>query len=146
MRFNVFTDYCLRTLIYLGSTAENSQATRAEVAQAYGISDNHLMKVVHWLASEHYIESMRGRGGGIRLAREPQSINIGELVRKSEGDFYLVECFEPGAFRCRIESGCQLKAVLYEALEAMYQVLDRYTLASLLQDRKTLIHLLELPL
>ncbi len=136
MRLNLFTDYCLRTLMYLGS--HEGVARRSEIAQAYAISDNHLMKVVHWLASAGYVATMRGRGGGIRLSRAPASILIGDLVRRSESGSYLVECFEPGNVGCIISPVCQLKPVLHEAQEAMLAVLDRYSLADVLGDRQGL--------
>lgn len=141
MRLNLFTDYCLRTLIYLGTHTD--VVTRAEIAKAYGISDNHLMKVVHWLAQHGYIDSMRGKGGGIRLNRPAGQINIGELVRASEAGTWLVECFEPEQERCRIEPACQLKYVLREALQAMYAVLDGYHLSDLVQAPGALVALLE---
>ncbi len=136
VRLNLFTDYCLRTLMYLGM--HEGVARRSDVAKAYAISDNHLMKVVHWLSSAGYVDTMRGRGGGIRLSRPPISISIGELVRRSESGSYMVECFEPGNQSCHIAPVCQLKPVLHEAQEAMLSVLDRYSLADVLGDRQSL--------
>ena len=144
MRLNVFTDYCLRTLIYLGVHGEGL-ATRAGIAQAYGISDSHLMKVVTWLSSEGYIDAQRGKGGGLRLNREPAAINVGELVRASESDSMLVECFDRDTSPCKIDAACHLKHVLFEALSAMYGVLDRYTLADLISAPAELQPLLGLP-
>jgi Rrf2 family nitric oxide-sensitive transcriptional repressor len=141
MRLNVFTDYCLRTLLYLG-VSDNALATRAEIAAAYDISDAHLMKVVHWLAQRGYIETVRGKGGGMWLARDPASVCIGELVRAAEENSALVECFAGESSRCRIEPACRLKFVLNESMEAMYGVLDTYTLADLLVDPQPLAALL----
>lgn len=143
MRMNVFTDYCLRTLIYLGLNRDEI-STRSEIAASYGISDNHLMKVVHWLSKQNYVSAQRGKGGGIRLSRKPSEINIGELVRASEADSYLVECFEKGNSDCRIVETCHLKFILFEALGAMYATLDRYTLADLITNPNPTRHMLRI--
>ncbi|MDD5296378.1 MAG: Rrf2 family transcriptional regulator [Rhodocyclaceae bacterium] len=129
MRLSSFSDYSLRVLAYLGVNADRL-VTIAEVAQAYAISENHLMKVVHHLGRAGYLETVRGKGGGIRLAKAPEDIVIGEVVRQTESDLALVECF--GNECCRIASVCRLKSILQESLEAMFLVLDGYTLADVL--------------
>jgi Rrf2 family transcriptional regulator, nitric oxide-sensitive transcriptional repressor len=137
MRLSAFTDYSLRVLMYLG-TQPGRLATIAEIAQAHGISENHLMKVVLQLGRCGYIETVRGRGGGMQLARPPHEIVLGEVVRQTETDFALVECFATGS-TCRIQSACQLRGILEEALAAVLVVLDAYTLADLLRQPKALV-------
>jgi Rrf2 family transcriptional regulator, nitric oxide-sensitive transcriptional repressor len=109
----------------------------SEIAEAYGISRHHLMKVAGTLASGGYIEAVRDNGGGIRLAREPAGINVGDVVRYTEADMNLVECFCPGG-TCRIETACLLRSVLRSALSAFLAVLDRYSLQQLLASRPLL--------
>lgn len=145
MRLTTFTDYGLRVLVYLG-THPARLATIAGIAQAYGVSENHLMKVVHHLAQHGYIETIRGKGGGMRLARAPADINIGDVVRQSEDDLAFVECFDKATSDCRIAPACRLKGVLGEALEAFYAALDRYTLADLIANRASLAKLVPLVL
>jgi len=105
-------------------------ATIQEVADAYGISKNHLMKMAYNLGQYSYLETVRGRGGGLRLARRPEKIGLGDVIRRMEDDFALVECFEP-TNTCCIARACRLKSILGEALKAYLAVLDRYTLADL---------------
>ncbi len=141
MRLTVFSDYTLRVLIYLALRGDRL-STITEVAEAYGISRNHLMKVVHFLGQHGYVDTARGKGGGIRLAVDPAGINVGAVVRLSEEDTALVECFDAPRSRCRIEPACALQRALHEAVEAFFEVLDDYTLADLVKPRARLSYLL----
>jgi Rrf2 family transcriptional regulator, nitric oxide-sensitive transcriptional repressor len=130
MRLTLFTDYAFRSLIFLGLKGEESGRIR-EIAEHYGISEHHLTKVVQKLARAGFVKTLRGRGGGLRLARPAAEIGVGAVVRAVEDDLALVECFTP-AGACVIRRSCGLKGVLGEALGAFLAVLDRYTLADLL--------------
>jgi Rrf2 family nitric oxide-sensitive transcriptional repressor len=143
MRLTNFTDYSLRVLIYLGTRRADARlATIGDIAAAYGISGNHLRKVVHHLAQAGYIETTRGKGGGMRLARAPVQINIGELVRGTEEDFTLVECLEKGNRNCPIAPACALAPTLDRALRAFFRELDGQTLADLLRPEPKLTRVL----
>jgi Rrf2 family nitric oxide-sensitive transcriptional repressor len=138
-----YSDYSLRVLIYLALDPERL-VTIEEIAQSYGISKAHLMKVVHQLGLNGYVETVRGRGGGLRLARRPEEITVGEVVRSTEENMALVDCFDPESSQCAIEPACGLRPVLHEALAAFLAVLDRHTLGDLLtRRRKPLARLLE---
>lgn len=137
MRLTVFSDYTLRVLMYL-ALDRTRLATIPEIAAAYGISENHLMKVVHQLARAGIIESVRGKGGGVRLARAPEEIRVGEIVRTSEGEAPIVECMSGDPQACRITSSCRLKSVLVNAFEALYDSLDEHTLADLVERPRML--------
>ena len=142
MRLTRYSDYSLRVLIYLALRPEQL-ATIDEISKAYDISKAHLTKVVHDLGRAGYLETVRGRGGGLRLARALDEIGVGDVVRHAEGSFDLVECFDPASNTCRLESACTLHGVLEEALEAFLATLDQYTLADLVARRKrTLLRLL----
>ncbi len=136
MRLTSYTDYGLRLLIYV-ALKEDELATIQEVADAYAISKNHLMKVAYHLGLYGFLETVRGRGGGLRLAQAPENIRLGNVVRRMEDDFALVECFGPSN-ACRITSACRLKGILGEALEACFSVLDRYSLADLMGQQTAL--------
>lgn len=130
MHLTLQSDYALRVLIALGIAADQ-RGTIGSIAMHYDISRNHLMKVCHRLQRLGYIQGIRGKGGGLRLAREPAQINIGEVVRAMEPGFELVECFGEEN-RCAITHFCRLKGILGDALAEFFRVLDRYTLADLL--------------
>lgn len=143
MHITRYTDYSLRVLMYLGLKS-GELATIKEIADAYGISKNHLMKVVQDLNIKGYLTATRGKSGGICLTRSPESINLGTLVRDTEQDLDLVECFAGGD--CVITPACHLKRAFADALEAFFNVLDQYTLADLLpKSRKPkLLQLLQI--
>ncbi len=138
MRLTRYSDYAIRVLLHLGSQPGDRLSSIGDVARSYGISQNHLMKVVNDLVKAGYLESVRGRFGGIRLARPPESINIGEVVRHTEDGFDLVDCRN-----CVIAPACGLTGVLHEALAAFMRVLDRYTLADLQANRAELWSILD---
>jgi Rrf2 family nitric oxide-sensitive transcriptional repressor len=146
MRLTTYTDYSLRVLIYLGVQSEKL-VTIKQISEHYGISNNHLLKVVHQLGLLGFIETVRGRNGGLRLARPASQIVIGDVVRKMEQDMALVHCFategriDPGS-DCRIMGACVLKGALAKALQAFLDVLDQYTLAELVAPKNHLAELL----
>lgn len=149
MRLTLMTDYSLRVLMFLGVRGDGpGLASIREIAQAYGISENHLVKVVHRLGQTGLVETVRGRGGGLRLAVPPGEIRLGDVVRLTEESLAPVECFtargepEPRAGAgggpaagCVIAGPCGLQRTLHEALRAYMAVLDRTTLADLLRGR-----------
>lgn len=141
MRLNLQTDYALRLLMQL-AVAPDGFATVADVAARFGISRNHLTKVAATLAREGIIDSVRGRGGGLRLARPATDINVGAVVRLIENDFALVDCFPGGNGGCVIVPACRLKSVLHEAADAFCAALDRYSLADLTAGNRGLEALL----
>ena len=140
MKLTRFTDYSLRVLIYLG-LKDNKRVTIREISDAYGISRNHLMKVVSLLTRKGYLDARRGPGGGIALSRPPGEINLADVVRDMEDDLNLVECFcDEGT--CVIKPMCKLKTALNQALAAYLDTLNRYTLLDLLKPRNQLIEVL----
>lgn len=139
MRLTRYTDYGMRVLLFVGSRPDRL-CSIAEIARAYAISQNHLMKVVNDLVNAGYLKSVRGRSGGIRLARPPSEINIGALVRHTEDDFDLVGCGT-----CIIAPACGLTCVFDEALQSFLSVLDSYSLADVLNKRGDFSYLLNAP-
>jgi Rrf2 family nitric oxide-sensitive transcriptional repressor len=137
MRLTLHTDFALRLLMLLALEPDEMH-TVEEVAQRYGISRNHLNKVVQTLTQAGFIESARGRGGGVRLARKPDRVKLGAVVRATEDSFTLVECFDPGRSTCILAPACGLRSPLEEALLAFLSVLDRYTLADLMSNPSAL--------
>ena len=141
MRLTFYSDYSLRLLMY-AAVRHGELVTIQEVATAYGISKNHLMKVAFELGRDGYLETVRGRNGGLRLARDPKEIGLGDVLRRTEQDFTMVECFDPKTNTCVISGPCRLQRVLARALQAYLAVLDEYTLADLTQKHPVLSRLL----
>lgn len=133
MRLTRFSDYSLRVLMYAASRNERL-ITIEETAAAYRISRTHLMKVCHQLTRAGFLRAVRGRSGGLTLAKAPSEIRIGEVLRLTEPDFALVECFGDGN-GCAIAPHCRLQGVLHEALSAFLATIDRYTLADLMLNQ-----------
>lgn len=129
MRLTTLTDYALRVLIY-AAAADDRLITIEETAKAYDISRTHLMKVVNALAHAGYIRAVRGRSGGFALAKRPEEISLGAVLRTTESDFALVECFASDN-RCLITRCCRLPNIMNEALNAFVGTFDKYTLADL---------------
>ncbi len=140
MQLTLYTDYSLRVLIYLALYPRETP-TISEIAERYGISRNHLVKVVHRLAREGFVRTIRGRGGGIVLARSPEEITIGEVVRCTEGPLRLLDCLgQDGGDDCPITAACRLKRVLGRAQDAFLRVLDETNLAEVVHNRSWLRH------
>ncbi len=144
MRLTAFTDYCLRALIFV-ALKDDGLATIDEIAQHHKINRNHLVKVVFRLSQLGYLHTLRGKGGGIRLANDPSKLSVGKLVRQTEPDYALVECFQERDCLCVIEPACVLKGALRAALEAFFEALDGYTLADLIKPSRNLARLLSVP-
>lgn len=133
MQLNSFTDYSLRVLIY-AAVHHGRRCLTADVASAFGISRHHVVKVVHALQRLGYLETTRGRGGGFGLACAPESINVGDVVRRTEGTLALVECFDRETNTCPLIPACGLKGALRESFAAFFTVLDGYSLADLVRE------------
>ncbi|MGV8840886.1 MAG: Rrf2 family transcriptional regulator [Bauldia sp.] len=130
MRLTLYTDLSLRLLMFL-ALRPDGLATIQEAAERYRVSRNHLMKVARQLGQTGFIETVRGRGGGLRLSRPATEIGLGDVIRTTEEDFRMVECFEPGRTTCALAPACRLKGALADALGAYLSALDKYTLADL---------------
>ena len=141
MRLTIYTDYALRLLMYL-AVKNDGLATISEVAESYGISKNHLMKVAHQLGVAGYVDTIRGRGGGLRLAKPVDAINLGDVVRHTEPDMALVPCFVSDDASCKIFPSCALRGALSGARDTFLSALDKYTLADLVSPRAPLQKLL----
>lgn len=144
MQLTSFTDYALRVLLVLGLT-EDRLVTVEELATRYGISRHHVTKVVHRLGALGYVQTVRGKNGGVRLGRDAATIRLGDVVRDFEGRMNLVECFDAKSNTCPIVLGCALQGVLRTATGQFLAELDRHTLADLLRPRRRLRSLLDLP-
>ncbi|WP_163102146.1 Rrf2 family transcriptional regulator [Peribacillus alkalitolerans] len=144
MRLTSYSDYSVRVLIYLSIHHEKLNNIK-DIAHVYDISKNHLMKIIYNLGKLGYIETIRGRNGGIRLAKEPNEINLGALLRQTEEDFHIVECFSKDHNHCAISPVCNLKGVFYQAKQAFLQVLDSYTLEDVVTNRIVLKEYLQNP-
>jgi Rrf2 family nitric oxide-sensitive transcriptional repressor len=140
MQLTLFSDYSLRVLLYLSAHRER-RVPLPEISAAYGISQNHLVKVVQRLIEERLVESVRGRGGGLRLAQEPCDINVAAVVRLTEPNLNLVECFDARTNTCPIDPACGLKKALVRAQNAFFSELERYSLADFTSRGPALIKL-----
>ncbi|MDB4974294.1 MAG: nsrR 2 [Myxococcaceae bacterium] len=142
MQLTLFSDYALRTLIYLGSHP-GRVIPAAAIGDAFGVSSDHVVKAAKWLTQRGYVTALRGKTGGLTLARAPASIRIGQLISETEPNMDLLECFDPEQSRCPLTPACKLKKALYQARQAFVAALDEYTLADLLTNSTQLVQLLE---
>lgn len=137
MRLTLHTDYALRVLVHVGLKG-GELVTINEIAECYGISKNHLTKVVHQLGRTGYLETVRGKYGGVRLLMAPDQVRLGEFIRRIEDDFALARCLRPDDDgSCRITAHCVARHALGEALEEFFATLDRYTLADMIDRERT---------
>ena len=144
MKLTLHTDYALRMLIFL-AVRDGRPATVSDVAAAYGLSRNHLLKVALGLRQLGYVRTTRGRSGGIALAARPEDVNLGDVVRATEDGFALVECQRQDGGACAISPACRLKGIVGKAVEAFLAVFEAHTLADLVGNRTLLAELLEIP-
>jgi Rrf2 family transcriptional regulator, nitric oxide-sensitive transcriptional repressor len=132
LNLTLHTDYSLRILLYIAEHSDRPVSTR-EISEAYGISRTHLVRVVQTLQANDFVHAATGRSGGITLARDPEKINIGQVVKATEPNFRIVECFDVEANTCRIVPVCSLRGVLHDALKSFFKTLDNYTLADIVR-------------
>ncbi|MBO6551070.1 MAG: Rrf2 family transcriptional regulator [Rhizobiales bacterium] len=137
MRLTVHTDYAIRTLIFL-AIRDDKLATISDISEQYQISKNHMMKVAQELVHHNFVISERGRNGGLRLARSPAEINLGDVIQKMEADFYLVSCLDPEKNTCRIAGSCGAQTIMHEAIAAFIAVFRQYTLEDAVINEKKL--------
>ncbi|ASN04647.1 Rrf2 family transcriptional regulator [Virgibacillus necropolis] len=135
MQLKKYTDYALRVLIFTGTKSEGKLSSIKEISDTFSISQNHLGKVVFELNKSGYLETVRGRNGGIRLAFPPEEMNVGKIVRQFEDDFIIMECFDKSKNECVISPACKLKHALNEAVQAFLHVLDSYTIKDLITNQ-----------
>jgi len=136
MRLTQWTDYTLRVLMYCAASQDREHpVTITEIAESYDISRSHLTKIVQELSAGGWLQTTRGRGGGMRLIKPAKDINLGAVVRATETDFTMVECFDPALNQCRLSQHCGLKGVLHQAMQSYFSVLDGVTLADLVTPR-----------
>lgn len=138
MQLTRFTDYGLRTLMY--ATAKKGQITNVkEISERYGISRNHLVKVVHRLSQLGYIETTKGKGGGIKIAKNAENLRLGDLIKELEPNMNVVECFDAKTNTCQITGSCQLKHYLFEATQKFIDTMNKYTLGDTVQNKELLL-------
>jgi Rrf2 family transcriptional regulator, nitric oxide-sensitive transcriptional repressor len=138
MRLTQHTDFALRLLIYLGLAKPEHRPTIREAALAFGVAENHMVKVAHRMGQLGFITTTRGRGGGMELARHPSAIGVGDVVRATENDLAIVACMPGGGGGCPIADICVLQTALGEALQAFLKVLDSYSVQDLLKPAPAL--------
>ncbi len=143
MQLTRFSDYALRTLLYLGARPGEWVPVSA-ISEAHGISTDHTIKAAKWLTQRGYVEAQRGKNGGLRLARGAEDLRIGALIRETEPHVHLLECFDKATNTCRLAPACALKSALFRAREAFFEVLDEQSLGDLLHDAPTYQKLLQI--
>ena len=142
MRITKFSDYSLRILIYLASKPGDELSTISEISKSFSISVHHVRSVVHKLGQLGYINSIQGKGGGFELASDTNKILIGEVIKQTEKDFYLVECYNPDG-QCPIVNVCKLQHILSDALEVFFESLNQYTLEDLTSNKRNIMKALD---
>lgn len=137
MQLTRFTDYSLRTLMYLVAHAEEKSSVK-EISEYYGISRNHLVKVVHRLSQLGYIKTTKGKGGGIQIVKSAKKLKLGDLISELEPNMSMVECFDPQTNTCRITNTCQLKHCLFEATQNFVKTMNKYSLEDMVKNKELL--------